>query len=268
MNDLVSTKQAMSILGVGSSTIKRWANDGTLDCTYTAGGHRRFNRKALEALVGTTPQPEDSELLSIKQWVKNLTQQQDIAVTYKQTLALNQLLGNWYRTADFLGRALEEIGNQWADDGLSVLEEHIASQLISSSLIAAASNIEVSESAPTCLLATLTGERHCIGLFLTQVCLRASGYQTILAGADTPLSELIAATENLKPNILALSASRWSTDEGTLNRTYKQLASVCKNNSIELVIGGSGAWPNTVDYGHRCKSYEDLKAVVNTQPNK
>ena len=38
---LTSTRVA-EILGVTASTVKRWADDGSLTCERTAGGHRRF----------------------------------------------------------------------------------------------------------------------------------------------------------------------------------------------------------------------------------
>jgi excisionase family DNA binding protein len=52
--DWISTKEAMKLLGVGSTTIKRWADDGRLPSGRTAGGHRRFSRKDVMRLM---PQP-------------------------------------------------------------------------------------------------------------------------------------------------------------------------------------------------------------------
>jgi photoactive yellow protein len=45
------------LLGVGTTSIKRWADDGTLPCVKTAGGHRRFLRSEVLRLlaVGTEP---------------------------------------------------------------------------------------------------------------------------------------------------------------------------------------------------------------------
>ena len=41
---LITTRAAAALLGVGTTSIKRWADDGTLACVRTAGGHRRFLR--------------------------------------------------------------------------------------------------------------------------------------------------------------------------------------------------------------------------------
>ena len=51
MNDWVNTKVAMQMLGVGSTTIKRWANEKKLRHIRTAGGHRRFSRADIERFL-------------------------------------------------------------------------------------------------------------------------------------------------------------------------------------------------------------------------
>ncbi len=46
--------QASRLLGVHRSTLRRWADDGRIDCRRTAGGHRRFDRRLLEARIGAS----------------------------------------------------------------------------------------------------------------------------------------------------------------------------------------------------------------------
>lgn len=43
-DSLITTRAAAGLLGVGTTSIKRWSDDGTLACIRTAGGHRRFLR--------------------------------------------------------------------------------------------------------------------------------------------------------------------------------------------------------------------------------
>ena len=43
-HDYLSTREAAHVLGVGTTSIKRWAEEGSLHCIKTAGGHRRFLR--------------------------------------------------------------------------------------------------------------------------------------------------------------------------------------------------------------------------------
>lgn len=47
---LMTTRQAAARLGVGTTTIKRWADEGVLSCVRTAGGHRRYRQADVLAL--------------------------------------------------------------------------------------------------------------------------------------------------------------------------------------------------------------------------
>ena len=49
---LLTTGKAAAVLEVAPQTVARWADadDGTLPCTRTPGGHRRFRTTAVQAL--------------------------------------------------------------------------------------------------------------------------------------------------------------------------------------------------------------------------
>jgi len=51
MNKWISTKEVTKMPGVSSTTIKRWADDGTLPSTRTSGGHRRFRNEAVDQFL-------------------------------------------------------------------------------------------------------------------------------------------------------------------------------------------------------------------------
>jgi len=59
---LITTRAAAGLLGVGTTSIKRWADDGTLPCVRTAGGHRRFLRSDVLGLLhqGRADEPRAS----------------------------------------------------------------------------------------------------------------------------------------------------------------------------------------------------------------
>lgn len=38
----LSSKDVAEILGINISTLKRWTDSGVLECSKTAGGHRKF----------------------------------------------------------------------------------------------------------------------------------------------------------------------------------------------------------------------------------
>jgi photoactive yellow protein len=51
---LVTTREAAERLGVGTTTIKRWSDEGLLACVKTPGGHRRYRLADVLAMHQTT----------------------------------------------------------------------------------------------------------------------------------------------------------------------------------------------------------------------
>jgi excisionase family DNA binding protein len=49
----LSLGPASRLVGVDPDTLRRWANDGRVEAYLTPGGHRRFDRRALERLSAT-----------------------------------------------------------------------------------------------------------------------------------------------------------------------------------------------------------------------
>lgn len=46
-DDLLTSGQAAEELGVSPQTVVRWSDNGTLPCSWTPGGHRRFLASAV-----------------------------------------------------------------------------------------------------------------------------------------------------------------------------------------------------------------------------
>lgn len=49
--EYLTVSEVAQLFHVSSKTVVRWANDGKLPYMATLGGHRRFPRSAVEALV-------------------------------------------------------------------------------------------------------------------------------------------------------------------------------------------------------------------------
>src|SRR4026207_362691 len=49
--DWLTLGQAAKFLGVAQSTIRKWSDQGRVPAFYTPGGHRRYRRRDLEALL-------------------------------------------------------------------------------------------------------------------------------------------------------------------------------------------------------------------------
>ncbi|RME45070.1 MAG: helix-turn-helix domain-containing protein [Chloroflexi bacterium] len=54
----LSLSEASELIGVHPSTLRRWADAGTIPCARTPGGHRRFRREVLSQYLATKEQTE------------------------------------------------------------------------------------------------------------------------------------------------------------------------------------------------------------------
>jgi len=261
MSEWISTKEAMQILGVGSTTVKRWADNDKLPFIRTAGGHRRFRRSAVELLIRQEGVIHESA--AAYRWVRRL-RSEDVATIEDDIGLLHEFLGNWFTVADFLGTVTTTIGSCWADGEYSIVDEHIASAKLGQSLVAVSRSFDVRRGAPTCLLATLTGERHTLGLALTQMCLRTANIDALWVGVDMPALELARHLRRAPDDqqIVALSASEWLTDTVSLARGFRDVSAACREHEIKLILGGGGSWPDIIDYGHRCNSFKGLEQIL------
>ncbi len=263
MSQLIGTKKAMQILGVGSTTIERWADEDRLPSVQTAEGNRRFRLTDVVALLQGESREMPGDLLSVDNWVEHLTVGIDTAVVRRSLVELHGRLGDWFQVADFLGKVLEEVGDRWCTGKISIIDEHIASGLLEHALTAVVTSMPTAAGAPVCLFATLTGEQHTLGLSLARLCIKSSAYKCLWAGAETPVTEITGAIGDIRPAAVALSASAWSTDAGSLSSACRKIETACLEHRASLILGGRGLWPQ--DTGHnwyRCHRFEDLRAVL------
>ncbi|MBA3468599.1 MAG: excisionase family DNA-binding protein [Herpetosiphonaceae bacterium] len=65
----ISLHEASSLLGVATSTLRRWGDAGRVPTMRTLGGHRRFQRQAVEQLrLESQPEPTIPDLSTTRHW--------------------------------------------------------------------------------------------------------------------------------------------------------------------------------------------------------
>jgi excisionase family DNA binding protein len=242
-NHLLSTFEAAVLTGVGPSTIKRWADQGLLPCARTAGGHRRFDKRAVLALADAQQNPTLGRSPG-EVWVDRLIHEGPHAIE-ASLLDLRAEHGTWAATADAFAPVLQALGEAWSLGKISVLQEHVASERLSRVLARLAGAVPVPLSAPTALLATATGDAHTLGLHWVEVVLREAGWNVLWAGRGTPAGDIAEAVLAGAAQMVALSASVWSSDQRNLADDLVVVASACIETGALLVLGGKGAWPQT-----------------------
>ena len=100
---------------------------------------------------------------------------------------------------------LERIGETWSRGDLPIASEHLATSVLRSLLGA---SLRPSASAPagaSILFATLTGERHELGLLIAAITASAAGGRVVYLGAELPVDDLVFAAERSGAGAVAIS---------------------------------------------------------------
>lgn len=258
--ELLTTAEAARIAGVGASSVKRWADQEVLRCVRTAGGHRRFYRDDIEAFMR---EHGDAIVGVAAEWGDIVLRGGPFEIQGHLMHARDRL-GSWHAVADELGIALGEIGMRWARGEITVIEEHVGSENLSRALQRAIEAIPSTPDAPRCLLATAENDEHTLGLSLVELCLREAGWGTVWSGRKTPTKALAELARSGDIDMLALSASAASTNATELANEAKELGDACREAGVILILGGSGAWPETPHYGNRIRDLPTLSRLATT----
>jgi methanogenic corrinoid protein MtbC1 len=156
---------------------------------------------------------------------------------------------------------LHEIGNRWIQNKLNIIEEHIASQIIRDAIIRLQGIIRGSKKKiGNVLCLNLSHELHDISLKMVQNILELRGFKTFYSGQKTPHFDLEQMLLKINANRLYISSTvigDIEKDQNEINFLYD----LCKNNSIDIFVGGMGF--EKIDYSHpavakRLYTFEDV----------
>ena len=238
---LTSSKVA-DLLGVHSSTVKRWCEEGSLTSEKTEGGHRRIQ---LADALGTAKERGISTFLDIfHPWEANVYLAVSDAEERGDFLRLHNLALLWLGNGnpELMGRLLFEVGNrqslpfpQFLDEGvrdfmalvgeewqggrLAVGEEHMASQVVLEVLLRfrtgwdhpLAPNNSAHDHLPVAVVGAMQGDHHDLGAQAVRVLLEREGWRVYYLGADVPLEEFAEVQRAQGASLVCISLSPRST---------------------------------------------------------
>jgi len=264
-DSLLTTSDVAALMGVGATSVKRWADAGVLRCVKTAGGHRRFLRTEVDRFLNSqVPMGEDEhDPLGADAWIRTLKGLPDVHLVQAKLLEMRARRGSWWRAADDLGRVLARLTQAWRNSEMSVLEERVASELLHRAVANVALNLPLKPGAPRLLLANAPGDDYTLGLSLAELTARERGWFTIWAGRRAPVDELICWAQGERVHMMHVSASHASTDADGLRHVAGGLADACSHSATRLILGGAGAWPESTPGAGRVWSMEQLRGALN-----
>jgi len=131
------------------------------------------------------------------------------------------------------------VGDAWARGYFEIYEEHIYTETIQVVLRNAISTISTSRKAPRVLLTTLPNELHGLGLLMAECVFAMEGAQCISLGTQTPIYDIVLASQSQSIDIVALSFSTIQNSISVLEAINELRAKLPEQ--VEIWCGGASA---------------------------
>ena len=137
----------------------------------------------------------------------------DAVRRYDAPLLTQLLRADWARLGvpgfltERVGPLLDAVGEGWANKTLEIRHEHFISEHVGAMLRSLRTPFDERARGPVCVLATLPGEQHGLGLLMAAIVAAAADMRVRLAGTDLPVAELAALARELHARVVAISVS-------------------------------------------------------------
>ena len=254
--------EAAKILGVNVSTIKRWTDDGKLECIRTTGGHRKFIMSHLSKFLDENRKKtskinlfplENKTDLDISNHI--LKGNFSYLIEYLQKQAFNcnrdrvQKVFNGLYLAQYplhviydqiITPILRNIGQLWMDGKIDVIQEHLATSTLRDAINRLQGIIslpKVMKGRALCL--NLSNELHDIALKMVDHILEIRGFKVLFSGQNTPMINFEKILKSFKPDRIYISSS-YVEDTNTAQKEFDYLCDCSSEIGIEVFIGGAG----------------------------
>lgn len=246
---------------VSESTVKRWADAGTLRCRKTVGGHRKFELKDILEFqnhcgLGVKGPASEKECGELDDELERLLAEPDFAGLsrrFKQAALAGydgfaSSLLNQYQSRglslvtiaeEVIRPAMHEIGEMWRAGKIGVLDEHLATLATARALADLRSKVERKhDSSRLALVGCSEGELHQIASALVCGLLESHGWQVVYLGQHAPLFSFAEAVTRFKPELVCISITMSDNLERAA-RDYEGLRRAAAKQKAKIVIGGA-----------------------------
>ena len=282
MKPVLSPKEFAKAIGVSESSLKRWADEGAIRYSRTAGGHRRILIADALRFVRETHTPIiRPEILGLPD-LSAVNQDPDAAEPDEVRLfrylesgraaEARGLIVSWYLAGANVASiidgpvrlAMQRMGTLWHESPEGICIEHAALDLCIQALNQLRLLLPANEDGPLAVGGAPAGDPYIIPSLAVATVLAESGYQAVNLGPDTPANAFQAALRRYNPPLVWLTTS-YVRDPAQLSRDITALAGQLSERNATLIIGGSAgslidlpSLPNL----HRRDSMKDLAEIA------
>lgn len=251
----VSPKQLAQATGVSESSIKRWADEGRLTMTRTAGGHRRiaihdaihFIREAgMEVVNPDAIGLTNLEPVQAGSHTDRSERIRDLLIRGESEDFRAALIGAYVDGESLeqlcdgpLRWGMERAGQLWLESERGIFEEHRATALAVTGLIQLGLLLDSQVGQPIALGGAISGDTSQLPSLMASFVLKSAGFQTVNLGSTTPASSFREAISTYQPKLIWLCANHVE-DSTTALQEIDTIVSCAREAGIPVVLGGRG----------------------------
>ena len=290
----LSSKNVAEILGVNISTLKRWTDNGTLTCTKTAGGHRKFTMQNIRDFHKSQESVGKNTNLGIEnrdhKKIYNLINKSDYeglstmladASLESDDLTVSTIITGLYlkgiKVEDICDKVIEPgsmiVENALRQGYLSHLETFVSRKMITRATEALNQNKpNGSFNGKTALCVNFEDNLPDLGVVMSEIVLRHSGYNVLNSGSHAELGDLktIIKKKNVDLIVFYLCDMQccMATVKDNIQKTEDQteiIAKLANSLGVKVIFGGQGLGflPSVKNHtDHTFLTYNEFKRII------
>lgn len=282
IQSVLTTRQLADAIGVSESSVKRWIDEGRIEATRTAGGHRRVSLQEASRYIRDhgvqVARPDRLGLPDLAAYLRRGDVTTDTgealydfltagAAAEASGLLISRFLAGT-SVAEIvdgpLVHAMTKVGELWraGDDGIFV--EHRATETAIQAIVRLRALLPAPGEAVAAVGGAPSGDPYVLPSLTAATVLEDEGLRATNLGPETPVDTLTLGVETLSPRVVWLSVSV-AVDPDVLRQAVLALVARLETRGAVLVLGGAQADRLTLprrDSLYVGRSMTELRAIV------
>jgi len=277
----VSPKMLAQVAGVSESSIKRWCDQGDIKMEKTNGGHRRITLPSATEFLRRMGQASSRHLLELP--IRNLNVSSSITDTSQRFFdaivsgdeeVCRRIIFHLHQNGEQASRIFDEIiapafrciGTGWECHEVEIYQERRACGISLHIIDEWRQRIPAaSEKAPLAIGGSVETDPYSLPTAMVETVLRQLGWRSRSLGSRLPFQTLIAAINDLKPDLFWLSVSHLEDQQRFLEEFRDFYQSI--GETVPVMVGGralTDRMRQKMQYSCFCDNLQHLETFVGT----
>lgn len=259
METALSPRQFAQAIGVSESSVRRWADDGQIKMTRTAGGHRRIpHAEAIRFVRETSANVVRPDLLKLAEPGHRRDRPQAFAAQHDELLTaleagdaalVNGLLTGMYASGVSVAEicdgplryAMQSIGEKWPSDKRCIFLEHRATSICIDALQGLRSRFGSPKTgSPLAIGGAPEGDPYMLPSLMATTVFAELGFETVNLGPNTPLEVLANSAMEMKADCVWIALTS-PLPKAAVEQAVTGLSQRLRQQRVSIVLGGQSA---------------------------